>query len=94
MQNRPVDTNSSVIIKRRKAFGYATRYQLSRDDRIAFAEMLLWRDVTSWNDLTEPELVRLLDALEGFFLITHLRAQANKANTASAQSAVSGMFSI
>ena len=60
------------IVKLRKAMQYADRYGLDRDDRLHLAEVLLRRDVTSWKQLSEPDLVRLLDALEGFALINHL----------------------
>lgn len=56
-----------------KAMGYARRYNLTREDRLQLAEVLLWRDVHSWKTLNEPELCRVLDALEGYALITHLR---------------------
>lgn len=55
-----------------KAMGYARTYGLDRDDRLSLASTLLWRDVTSWKDLTEDDLVRLLDCLEGFCLVSHL----------------------
>lgn len=57
----------------KKAMLYASNYGLSREDRLSLSEMILRRDVESWKSLTEPELVRVLDALEGFGLITHLR---------------------
>lgn len=53
---------------------YCTIYRLDRDDRIGLAEMILRRDVESWKTLTEPELIRLLDALEGYSLIGHIIA--------------------
>lgn len=56
-----------------KAMSYARRYNLTREDRLQLAEVLLWRDVASWKTLSEPELCRVLDALEGYALITHLR---------------------
>ena len=34
--------------------------------------MLLWRDVASWKDLTDAEIIRVLDAFEGFTLINSL----------------------
>ncbi len=62
-----------VTAKRRKAMLYASNYGLNREDRLSLSEMILRRDVDSWKSLTEPELIRVLDALEGFGLITHLR---------------------
>lgn len=66
-------TTDGATTKRRKAMHYASVYGLDRQDRLELAEMILRRDVTSWKDLTEPELIRILDALEGFGLVTHLR---------------------
>lgn len=68
----------------RKAFGYASRYRLSPQDRIDLAEMLLWRDVSSWNDLGQDELVRLLDSLEGFALVSHLLRDQEARRTSTA----------
>lgn len=61
------------VVKMRKAMKYAHDYGLSRDDRLGLAEVLLRRDVTSWTELSEDQLVRLLDALEGYALVAHLR---------------------
>lgn len=58
-----------------KAMAWARTYDLDREDRLALAENLLWRDVNSWKDLTDEELVRLLDCLEGYHLIGTLRLQ-------------------
>lgn len=52
---------------------YARRYNMSREDRLEFAEILLRRDVTSWKNLDEAQFCRLLDAMEGYALITHMR---------------------
>lgn len=54
---------------------YAARYELDREDRLALAENLLWRDVHSWKDLAEEDLDRLLDCLEGYTLVGTLRLQ-------------------
>lgn len=61
---------------------YCRHYGLTREDRISLAETLLWRDVESWKTLTEEELVRILDALEGHALICHLRQAASRSSTA------------
>jgi hypothetical protein len=66
--------NGAIEVKRRKAMLYADTYQLTRDDRIELARVLLWRDITSWKDLDEAQLDRLLDALEGYALVSHLRS--------------------
>lgn len=62
----------SLAIKRRKAMHYCDLYGLTRQDRLELAEMLLRKDVETWSTLDETELFRLLDALEGYGLITHL----------------------
>jgi hypothetical protein len=60
------------VMLRRKAYALAKQLRLDRDDRIEFARMLLWRDLDSWKDLTLPEILRLLDALEGYPLIHYI----------------------
>lgn len=58
--------------KRKKLFHYSDTYTLTREERIEFAEILLRRDITSWNDLTDEQVDRLLDAFEGHALLRHL----------------------
>ncbi len=53
----------------------AKRLRLPREDRIQLAEVLLWKDVASWKDLSDDDIQRLLDAFEGYALISHLRTQ-------------------
>lgn len=53
-------------MERAKALG------LTRDERIDLAQYLLRRDITSWTQLDEDQVLRLLDAIEGFELIVHL----------------------
>jgi hypothetical protein len=60
-------------VKFRKLMLGASENEMTRDERIEFAEMILRRDVESWKSLTEPEIERLLDAFEGHHLLTHLR---------------------
>lgn len=67
------EPDEMMLTLRRKAMHYADLYNMSRQDRLDLAEMLLRRDITSWSQLTEPQLRRVLDALEGYGLITHLR---------------------
>lgn len=45
---------------------------LTRDERIELVQYLLRRDVTSWKHLTEDQVRRVLDALEGYELISAL----------------------
>jgi hypothetical protein len=68
-----VTEQDPVIVRRRKAMHYADLFEMTRDERIGFSEMILHRDVESWKDLTLDEWNRILDALEGAFLIRHLR---------------------
>jgi hypothetical protein len=63
----------AVIVRRRKAMHYADLFELTRDERLEFSEMILHRDIESWKDLTVDEWTRVLDGLEGAFLIRHLR---------------------
>lgn len=60
------------IVKLRKAMLYVDTYGMSRDERISLAEIILRRDVTSWTELDEAQITRLLDAFEGHALIQHL----------------------
>ena len=55
-----------------KALDMAKRIGIDREDRIGLAEMILRRDVPSWKALSEEELTRVLDALEGYVLIAHV----------------------
>ena len=48
---------------------------LTDDERHALAEYLLRRDITSWTQLDEAQVSRLLDAFEGFELIVELLSQ-------------------
>lgn len=59
--------------RRKKAHHLCDQLGLDRDDRIGLAETLLWRDVRSWSELDDVEILRLLDALEGYILVAELR---------------------
>lgn len=48
---------------------------LSRDERIDLAQYVLRRDITSWADLDHDQVMRLLDCLEGYELVSELLAQ-------------------
>lgn len=69
MTDQHVDTRSDRF---RKVMAAADDCFLTRDDRIDLAEYLLRRDIRSWSDLTEDQLLRLLDAFEGHRLINQL----------------------
>ncbi len=58
--------------RRRKLFAIADDIGLLRAERIELAQFLLRRDVHSWKDLTEEQVARMLDALEGYELVTAL----------------------
>jgi len=67
------DTESGTPdARRRKCFHYALELGLTRQDRIEFAETLLWRDVGSWKNLTDDEVGRLLDGFESFLLLSQI----------------------
>lgn len=42
---------------------------LTRDERLELASYILRRDVTTWKTLSDEQVWRMLDALEGFELI-------------------------
>lgn len=65
----------SMTLKRRKAMHYCQLYELTREDRISLAQMILRRDITSWSELDEGQMTRMLDALEGYGLVCHLKDQ-------------------
>ena len=52
--------------KRRKLFALADEIGLTRDERLEISKAILWRDITSWSNLTEEQVARMLDALEGY----------------------------
>jgi hypothetical protein len=58
--------------RRKKLFAVADSIGLRRDERIELAQYLLRRDVESWGQLTEEQVARMLDALEGYELVTAL----------------------
>jgi hypothetical protein len=58
--------------RRRKLFLLAAKFDLTRDERIELAQYLLRRDITSWKQLSDAQVCRLLDALEGTELVLQL----------------------
>lgn len=44
----------------------------SREERLEWASYQLRRDIASFDDLRDDEVLRLLDGLEGWHLINHL----------------------
>lgn len=62
-------TKEPQTAKRKQAFAMAAQLNYTREERLELAEMLLKRDCVSWESLSEPEISRLVDAMEGFALI-------------------------
>jgi hypothetical protein len=48
---------------------------LTRDERIDLSQMILRRDVTSWKQLDDAQVTRMLEALEGYLLVSALFLQ-------------------
>lgn len=66
----------SQSAKVRKAFLVArNEIGLTPEERIALSTYLLRRDMTTWKGLDDEQASRLLDALEGYQLITELKRQ-------------------
>lgn len=61
--------------RRRKAYTLAKEIGLSRDERMALAEYVLRRDITSWKQLSDSQMSRLLDSMEGFTYVHSLILQ-------------------
>jgi hypothetical protein len=59
----------------RKLMSLASALRMTRDERIEFAQFLLRRDITSWKQLNDEQVIRLLDAFEGHHLLNELLAQ-------------------
>lgn len=62
----------AVTLRRRKAFKIAKDIGLTDDERHELAQYILRRDITTWAGLEAAQLDRLLDAMEGYELITTL----------------------
>lgn len=67
-----------AVKKLKKIFQRCDEIGLDRDDRMELAQYLLRRDIVSFKDLTEAQMDRMLDALEGFDLISHLLAVSGR----------------
>ena len=61
-----------VAARKRKLFALSDTFGLTRDERLELACYLLRRDITSWKDLNDHQVCRLLDALEGTELLLQL----------------------
>lgn len=65
---------ASQTLRRKKMYAVAKEIGLSRGERIELAQYLLRRDISSWSDLDEDQVCRILDAMEGWLLIETLNA--------------------
>lgn len=59
----------------RKLYLLVAEIGLTREERIDLSCYLLRRDITSWKHLDNAQVLRLLDALEGWHLVEELLAQ-------------------
>jgi hypothetical protein len=48
---------------------------LTRDERLELASYVLRRDVATWRTLSDEQVWRMLDALEGYELVHRLLAE-------------------
>lgn len=60
----------SLILKR--ALARATELGLSRSDRVELSEMVLYQSVSSWKNLSDSQLRRVCDALDGYGYVRQL----------------------
>jgi hypothetical protein len=49
--------------------------KMTREERMDFAEFFLRRDVTSWKNLSDEQVLRLLDGFNGHHLLNELLHQ-------------------
>lgn len=68
-------SGGSQSAQRRKLYQRCKEIGLTRDERLHLAEYLLRRDISSFDQLDELQVCRLLDAIEGKELIDELEAQ-------------------
>jgi hypothetical protein len=61
--------------QRRKLYLLCSEIGLNRIERLELAEYVLRRDVPSFDGLDEDQVVRMLQALEGYQLVTELLRQ-------------------
>lgn len=70
-----IDPDAGILARRKKLFVYADTFSLTREERIDIAEMVLRRDVNSWNSLIDDEVKKLLECFESYLLVRHLLDQ-------------------
>ncbi len=54
---------------------YADAIGLTREERLEVASYQLRRDITSWSQLDHNQVLRLLDSLEGYQLVSEILRQ-------------------
>jgi vacuolar-type H+-ATPase subunit C/Vma6 len=69
------DHPETVEHRRKKLMMKAREWGLTDEERMEFASQLLRRDITTWSTLDDAQVSRLLDAVEGFELMTELARQ-------------------
>lgn len=57
---------------RKKAYVLASEIGLDRQDRISLSNMVTGFDHDSWDHLSDVQLARVVDALEGYRLVSYL----------------------
>jgi hypothetical protein len=65
--------------RQRKLFVLARELNLTEDERHEFAGEILQRDVTSWADLSDEDVERVLDGLHGAQAFIELMRQRIRA---------------
>ena len=68
--------------RRRKLMKVSREQGMTREERLEFAEILLRRDITTWKTLSDDQVWRLLDGLEGYELRCHQVASRPPPDTA------------
>lgn len=63
--------SGNALARRRKLFSLADHLGFTRDERIELAKLILWRDITSYANLDDEQVSRLLDCFEGYIAIAH-----------------------
>ncbi len=66
-------TEQTVHFK--KLMTYADAIGLTREERLEVASYQLRRDITSWSQLDHNQVLRLLDSLEGYQLVSEILRQ-------------------
>jgi hypothetical protein len=65
-------SNGSQSARVRKLYALANDLELSRDERIELTQIILRRNIVSWENLPDDLADRMLDAFEGYEKISWL----------------------